>query len=99
MEDSLLCGFSNLKSVGHNLAEIFNLLIFKMNLQFNSKNNLGSAHGEVVHVDSKKVSCDGGKDASGHLLVYLNVGANDAIVCPYCSKYFTIKKSLPKTTF
>lgn len=63
-----------------------------MNQQVNSKNSPF----EVLHVTSKKVSCQGERgDAgavSGHPLVYLNMGKNDFVVCPYCSKYFTIKK-------
>ncbi len=55
---------------------------------------------EILHVNSKKVSCDGLRDsqskASGHPLVYLNMGENDFVVCPYCSKYFTIKKTILK---
>jgi uncharacterized Zn-finger protein len=43
---------------------------------------------EAFHVASKKVSCDGGKDGSGHPLVYLNM-KNDSVICPYCSKFFT----------
>ncbi len=56
---------------------------------------------EVVVVSSKKVSCDGDnkfgdhKSAgnSNHPLVYLDMGAEDSVVCPYCSRYFTTKKS------
>jgi uncharacterized Zn-finger protein len=52
---------------------------------------------EILHVTSKKVSCSGIKDTnsntSGHPLVYLNMGENDFVVCPYCSKYFTINKN------
>jgi uncharacterized Zn-finger protein len=58
-----------------------------MNAQFHSK----TSPFETLHVNSKKVSCDGGKGAAGHPLVYLNMGQNDFVVCPYCSKYFTIK--------
>jgi len=47
---------------------------------------------ETLHVNSKKVSCDGTKGASTHPLVYLNMGEKDFVICPYCSKYFTIKK-------
>lgn len=52
---------------------------------------------EILHVNSKKVSCNGSKDAnntaSGHPLVYLDMGKNDFVICPYCSKYFTINKN------
>lgn len=47
---------------------------------------------ETLYVTSKKVSCDGAKGASSHPLVYLNMGEKDFVVCPYCSKYFTIKQ-------
>ncbi|OFW80275.1 MAG: hypothetical protein A2887_06055 [Alphaproteobacteria bacterium RIFCSPLOWO2_01_FULL_40_26] len=50
---------------------------------------------EVLHVISKKISCDGGKESgkgiSKHPLVYLNMGEKDFVICPYCSKYFTIR--------
>jgi uncharacterized Zn-finger protein len=51
---------------------------------------------EVLHVNSKKVACEGFKGASSHPLVYLNMGQKDHVICPYCSKYFTISKEIPK---
>ena len=48
---------------------------------------------EILYVNSKKVSCDGGKGASNHPLVYLTMGEGESVVCPYCSKYFTTKKN------
>jgi uncharacterized Zn-finger protein len=59
-----------------------------MNHQFNSRNNPL----EILHVTSKKVSCQGASASSSHPLVYLNMGKNDFVVCPYCSKFFTIEK-------
>ncbi|GDX36220.1 hypothetical protein LBMAG18_07310 [Alphaproteobacteria bacterium] len=64
--------------------------------QLNSTAPINSVH-EVLHVKSKKVNCDGSKTASSHPLVYLNMGDNDYVVCPYCSKYFTINPSYPNT--
>ena len=58
----------------------------------NSQVNTQNSPLETLYVNSKKVSCDGGKGASGHPLVYLNMGKNDSITCPYCSKYFTVRK-------
>lgn len=46
---------------------------------------------ELIYVNSRKVSCDGGSD-SGHPLVYLEI-KEDSVVCPYCSKTFTVKKA------
>jgi uncharacterized Zn-finger protein len=50
---------------------------------------------EVIHVDKKKVSCDGGRGASNHPLVYLQIKEDqNYIACPYCSRYFTTKESV-----
>ena len=46
---------------------------------------------EKVIVNSKKVSCDGGTDF-GHPLVYLNIGNDSEVICPYCSKKFIFRR-------
>jgi len=52
---------------------------------------------ETLYVNSKKVSClgerEGAKAGSGHPTIYLNMGKNDFVICPYCSRYFTIKNN------
>jgi len=71
-----------------------------LNSAINSSSNILGVSNivhEVLHVKSKKVSCDGSKSASTHPLVYLNMGDNDHVVCPYCSKYFTINQSYPNS--
>ena len=50
---------------------------------------------EVIVVDSKKIACDGHSIASKHPLIYLNMGSDNNVVCPYCSKNFIIKKEVP----
>ena len=45
---------------------------------------------DVEFVNSKKVSCDGGGGALGHPKVYLEMGDENEIICPYCSKLFKI---------
>lgn len=40
---------------------------------------------ETVTVSTKKVACDGINKDSGHPRVYLNMGADDFVDCPYCS--------------
>ncbi len=42
----------------------------------------------LVKVNKKKVFCDGGSLSLGHPRVYLNMGSNNEVVCPYCSKKF-----------
>ena len=41
-------------------------------------------------VESRSVSCDGGLGASGHPKVYLNIGSENKVVCPYCSRVFIL---------
>ncbi len=43
---------------------------------------------EVIEVQQKVVACDGGKGALGHPRVYLNMGDNDHVDCPYCSRRY-----------
>ena len=38
--------------------------------------------------DSKQVDCDGGGGAGGHPKVYLYMGDDGQVVCPYCSRTF-----------
>ena len=47
---------------------------------------------EVIEVETRKTSCDGGGGALGHPRVYLTVGAGETeIVCPYCSRTYRLK--------
>jgi len=46
---------------------------------------------ETVIVEDRVIACDGGKGRLGHPKVYLNMGANNSISCPYCSKEFVLK--------
>ena len=45
---------------------------------------------DIEFVKSKKVICDGGGGALGHPKVYLDMGHENEIICPYCSKLFKI---------
>ncbi len=47
---------------------------------------------EVITVDTATVGCDGGGGALGHPLVYLNMGGDGRIDCPYCSRRFVLKQ-------
>ena len=52
------------------------------------KNN----HSQVSEtVKSKKVNCSGGGGAFGHPKIYLDMGKENQIICPYCSKIFILK--------
>jgi len=43
---------------------------------------------ETIAVDTDEVACDGGSLALGHPLVFLNLGADGTIDCPYCGRRF-----------
>jgi len=49
---------------------------------------------EVREVDSEVVMCDGGNDALGHPAVYLNLGPDRQIDCPYCGRRFILKQGV-----
>lgn len=45
---------------------------------------------DVRNVETKVVACDGtgSGDTLGHPKVYLNVGKDGRVECPYCSRLF-----------
>ena len=45
---------------------------------------------DVIRVETTVVSCNGEstKDPSGHPLVYLNMGDEGHVICPYCSREY-----------
>ena len=46
---------------------------------------------EITEVDSPTVACDGGGGVLGHPKVYLNMGDDDFVECPYCDRRFVLK--------
>jgi uncharacterized Zn-finger protein len=47
---------------------------------------------DVVRIESSVTSCDGRgpNDDLGHPLVYLNMGDEGHVTCPYCSRQFVL---------
>lgn len=45
---------------------------------------------EILKVKTKQVACDGGGDM-GHPKVYLNMGDEGAVECPYCDRMFVLE--------
>lgn len=46
---------------------------------------------EIIEIDSPETACDGGGGALGHPKVYLNMGSDEFVECPYCDRRFVIK--------
>jgi len=44
--------------------------------------------GQIVITSQKRVACAGSGDALGHPKIWLNIGPDGRVVCPYCSRQF-----------
>jgi uncharacterized Zn-finger protein len=47
---------------------------------------------ETISVEVDRIGCDGGGGALGHPLVYLNLGPEGEVDCPYCGRHFVRKE-------
>ena len=43
---------------------------------------------QPTETKSTVVKCDGGNGPLGHPVIYLHLGKEGDVICPYCSKYF-----------
>ncbi|MGD0191011.1 MAG: zinc-finger domain-containing protein [Rhizomicrobium sp.] len=48
---------------------------------------------EIIEVDDTRVACDGG-GALGHPLVYLEMGDETFVECPYCDRKFVLREGV-----
>ena len=46
---------------------------------------------EIVETYNTRVACDGGGGALGHPKVFLEMGDENFVECPYCDKRFVLK--------
>ena len=46
---------------------------------------------DVIYVTSKKLSCKGVDGPLGQPKIYVDMGDDKKILCPYCSKLFILK--------
>lgn len=46
---------------------------------------------EIVFVETRKVSCNGGGGALGHPIVWYEMGDDDEVECKYCDRRFVLK--------
>ena len=47
---------------------------------------------ETVVVDSDQVYCEGNGPALGHPRVFLRIGEEGEVTCPYCSRHFVLRE-------
>jgi len=45
---------------------------------------------EIIMVESRKVSCNGGGGALGHPIVFYEMGNEDYVECKYCDRRFVL---------
>lgn len=47
----------------------------------------------TIEVTDHKVACDGGGGALGHPKVFLEMGEENRVTCPYCDRVFVRKNN------
>lgn len=50
---------------------------------------------EEITVTTRRIGCDGGGGALGHPRVWLNLGEDGRITCPYCSRRYVLAGAAP----
>mgnify|MGYP001810342856 CR=1 FL=1 len=45
---------------------------------------------ETIVIETTHVACDGGNGPLGHPRVWLNMGHDRQVVCPYCSRTYVL---------
>lgn len=48
---------------------------------------------EVIQTPKRTIACDGGDEPLGHPRVFLTIGPEDEILCPYCSRLYQYRQS------
>lgn len=52
---------------------------------------MGTEPPEIIEVEDTKVACDGDGGPLGHPRVFLNLGEDGRVDCPYCDRQFRLK--------
>jgi len=45
---------------------------------------------DAIPTNDKRVACNGGGGPLGHPQVWLNLGSDNAVTCPYCSRHYVL---------
>ena len=51
------------------------------------------ASADVILTNQSRVACNGGGGALGHPQIFLTLGIDGRVTCPYCSREFVKSKS------
>jgi uncharacterized Zn-finger protein len=46
---------------------------------------------EIIYAATKRIKCDGSGGALGHPRVFLEMGEEDRVECPYCDRLFVYR--------
>lgn len=49
---------------------------------------------ETEEVETTRIACDGNEGALGHPRVWLSIGTDGFVECPYCDKKFVLKEGV-----
>ena len=49
---------------------------------------------QTIYSEDSRVACDGGAGTLGHPQVWLTLGGDGQVTCPYCSRLFVAATSL-----
>ena len=49
---------------------------------------------EPIETKNTVIRCDGGGGPLGHPVIYLNLGKEEKVICPYCSRCFVKNPNL-----
>jgi uncharacterized Zn-finger protein len=51
---------------------------------------------EIIEVEDTRVACDGGGGTLGHPKVWLEMGDEDFVECPYCDRRYILKAGVSR---
>jgi len=51
---------------------------------------------QTIYTEDRRVACDGGGGALGHPQVWLTLGGDCQVTCPYCSRLFVATPPPPE---
>ena len=62
------------------------------NSRLQARKSMTTPPPEVITVDKHRIACDGGGGALGHPKVFLEMGSETSVECPYCDRKFVLSK-------